>query len=422
MGRRGMLLAVVVVGLAAGACSSSTTSDRATGTTASGGPAATSRPTGTTGPAGTRSTALPAGYQGFTSDQYANGRHWICHPQSATEDVCSRDLTTTIVEADGRTRVEPHAKATDPPIDCFYVYPTISNDQGFNSDLEPAEDNEIWATLNQVARLNSTCRVYAPVYRQLTISSLLSRQAGSADPEANNRARETAYADVLAAWKHYVANENDGRGVILVGHSQGAGVLRRLVAEEIDDQPLLRDRLVGAYLLGTTVAVPPEKDVGGDFDNVPLCRSADQTGCVITYASFPASSPPPDNSLFGAAGLVQPAIWPFPAALAGGQAAITPYFAQKTVAEGGGGALAAAAQDITTPWVSPRGILTAECVTRNSRSVLEITVAGNPADTRDQTLRGGLPANWGTHLADANLAMGELETLAKRQAEAFANP
>ncbi|MDL9947370.1 DUF3089 domain-containing protein [Gordonia sp. ABSL11-1] len=42
--------------------------------------------------------------------------------------------------------------------------------------------------------------------------------------------------DVLAAWNAYVA-QNTGRGVILIGHSQGAFMLRKLIREQIDPQP-----------------------------------------------------------------------------------------------------------------------------------------------------------------------------------------
>ena len=41
------------------------------------------------------------------------------------------------------------------------------------------------------------------------------------------------------------------------------------------------------------------KDVGGSFQHVPLCHSASQTGCVITFASFRSTIPPPANTLFG---------------------------------------------------------------------------------------------------------------------------
>jgi hypothetical protein len=438
--------AAVVVAVLAAACSddqqtgtSDTTADAPVeepSTTAPDGDdePSTTAPDGEDDPAGPDATAgpdaaaegdpgaaLPAGYEGYVSDQYAGGRHWLCHPDDADENVCDRDLTATTVAADLSTAVEEHAAAPEPAIDCFYVYPTISNDPGLNADLDPADGEEIRALVNQAARLSSVCEVYAPVYRQLTIGSLLRRMSGEEIDEAEGEAAyETAYGDVLDAWKHYVANHNQGRGVLLIGHSQGAGMLTRLVAEEIDGVAALQERLVAAYLLGTDLAVPEGEDVGGAFDEIPLCRDADQTGCVVAYASFPASLPPGEDSLFGkvddpdaAPGTVSACT--NPGALSGGPAPLVPYFTAEESTQ--------ALQDlpaVDTPWVSLRDSLTGECVVRDGHHVLEVTVNGDPTDTRDRNLSGGLPANWGLHLADVNLAMGNLVALAERQAAAHA--
>lgn len=104
---------------------------------------------------------------------------------------------------------------------------------------------------------------------------------------------------MLAAWRTYVDELGDDRGVILLGHSQGAMILQRLVAEEIDPDPELRERLVSAHLLGTSVQVPDGELVGGSFDEVPGCASARETGCVVSWSSYPAASPPPPDALFG---------------------------------------------------------------------------------------------------------------------------
>ena len=47
-------------------------------------------------------------------------------------------------------------------------------------------------------------------------------------------ALQLAYGDVEEAWRDYLANHNDGRGVVLIGHSQGTRMLRQLVRKEID--------------------------------------------------------------------------------------------------------------------------------------------------------------------------------------------
>src|SRR5207247_10971421 len=89
----------------------------------------------------------------------------------------------------------------------------------------------------------------------------------------------------------------------------------------------IQSRMVSAILMGTTIAVPRGKDVGGAFQQVPLCKSASQTGCVIVYASFRSTVPPPANTLFGkVAGEGMAAACTNPAALAGGSGELKSYF------------------------------------------------------------------------------------------------
>src|SRR5262249_55186643 len=112
-------------------------------------------------------------------------------------------------------------------------------------------------------------------------------------------ARMIAYGDVLDAWKTYMAQDNDGRGVVLIGHSQGTGLLVALMKQEIDPQPKVRDHVVSAILMGGTVSVPQGNLVCGGFQNFPVCTRALQSGCVISFSSSPAAQPPPADSLFG---------------------------------------------------------------------------------------------------------------------------
>ena len=342
----------------------------------------------------------------YRSEVYDSTDNWLCLPDKV-DDPCHANLDTTVIEADGTTSIETHQMATDPPIDCFYVYPTISGDQAMNSDLVPGLEEQ--ATVqNQAARLNSQCRVFAPVYRQVTLAVITGGSGAGGD---RAQAGEIAYGDVADAWRWYLANENDGRGVVLIGHSQGSGHLNRLIREEIDGDPEARSRMVAAYLLGSAVAVPEGQVVGGDFQNVPLCRAEDETGCVVTFASFRSTSPPPANSFFGRpraesgiAGCVNPA------APGGGSAELHGHFP------------ASAAQDpgITTPFVSFPGLLEAQCVEQDGFSYLNVTVLSDPADPRVDDIPGDLTPEWGLHLVDVNIAMGDIVAMVARQAQTHA--
>jgi hypothetical protein len=359
-------------------------------------------------------------YPGYQSATYADPAHWLC--RGDTDDVCDHDLDATSIRADGRARVERWRPARKPKIDCFYIYPTISTDQTGNSDLVPGDDQELFVVRQQAARLGTECHVFAPVYRQVTLTALLGVLGGNPVPYD----RALAYADVVDAWKHYIANDNHGRGVVLIGHSQGASLLTQLVAQEIDGVPALRDRLVSVILLGTSLQVPDGADVGGDFANVPLCHSRRDVGCAITYGSFRATAPPPSNSLFGvsrAPGLK--AACTNPAALGGGSGVLHPYFAT----DGTSLPILPATPPqwvdpskgvtVTTPFVTLPDFVTAECTERNGFVYLAITVNGDPADPRIDDIGGDLTPEWGLHLVDANVAMGDLVAVTHFQARAY---
>jgi hypothetical protein len=328
------------------------------------------------------------------------------------------------VEANGKLTRETWAANPKAPIDCFYVYPTVSNDTTPNSDMV-AGPEELNVVRVQFARFGSQCRVYAPLYRQVTLTALRSFLAGrpmTAD-------RNLTYNDVLDAWNYYLEHDNQGRGVVLIGHSQGSFVLTQLIKEQIDGKPL-QSRIISALLLGTNLPVPQGKDVGGAFQHLPLCHSAKQTGCVITYASFRSNAPPPANSRFGrVAGENMVSACTNPAALAGGSGALHAY-----LSSGASNIVSNSrvqkfwvtpSQPIDTPFVSVPGLLTAECVSNDKGSYLAITVHGDPSDPRTDEITGDVVANeivladWGLHLIDVNLAMGNLVDIVGQQSKVY---
>ena len=222
---------------------------------------------------------------------YANDASWLCLP--GRQDACGRPLPTTPLNPNGYGAPGEAGPAADPPIDCFYVYPTVSRDAGANADTNVGPE-EMEVVRQQIARFGSVCRIYAPVYRQVTLAALRKMLAGE-DPGSN---RELAYADVRAAWQRYIDHDNQGRGVVLIGHDQGAGILTRLIAAEIDGKEAA-EWLVAAILPGTGVEVSSTGSVGGSFAKIPQCRDASSTACVIAWSSFRANQPPPPDSLFG---------------------------------------------------------------------------------------------------------------------------
>lgn len=355
-------------------------------------------------------------------NDYGKGENWLCRP--GRQDACSADLTTTIVAANGKLKEEKFKADPKAPIDCFYVYPTVSNDPTPNSDMiSGPEENRV--VQHQLARFAAKCRVFAPLYRQVTLTALRAGLAGK--PMALDFA--LGYNDVMDAWKHYLEHDNQGRGVVLIGHSQGSGVLTQVIRNEIDGKPI-QERFISALLLGTNLSVPKGKDVGGAFKNIPLCRAVSQTGCAIAYVTFRADQPPPANTLFGRiSGEGLAAACTNPAALAGGSGALHAYLGSGnsivSTSSAPPPAWVTPAKPINTPFVSVPGLLSAECVSNEKGTYLAVTTHGDPKDPRtdqiagDVVTNGQVQANWGLHLIDANVAMGNLVDIVGQQAKAY---
>jgi hypothetical protein len=203
---------------------------------------------------------------------------WLCKPGLASNP-CLNSEETTVELANGKSLIEKAQPAKKPPIDCFYVYPTVSSQFTENANEEIGPE-EVAIAESQASRFSQVCNVYAPIYPQLTIPAI--NTPGGVTPEGAAK----AYIGVVTAFEEYLARFNKGRGFELIGHSQGSAMLEQLIKEQIDPNPALRKQLVGAVILGGQVIVPEGKTVGGSFKNVPGCQFAAQVGCVIAYSSF----------------------------------------------------------------------------------------------------------------------------------------
>ena len=348
---------------------------------------------------------------------YSKDANWLCRP--GRRDACSTEsLDATQVDADGKLTMIPFTLARKKQkVDCFYVYPTLSNDPGGNSDLVP-NDEERFVVKAQFARFGSVCKTYAPMYRQITLTALRTAMTGAPNPGDF----KLAYEDVRASFKYYLASINKGRPFVLVGHSQGSRMLTQLVKDEIDGKPVQK-QLLSAMLIGSNVLVPAGKDVGGDFKSVPLCRSDNQTGCAITYVSFRAESPPPANSRFARTNEAGMAVaCTNPAKLGGGKAIADGWLG----AEGSGASGAPAnpwakGARINTAFVRTPGLFSSECVSSGGSNYLAITTNAVPSDARTDSITGDVMAggmilkDWGLHLLDVSLLQGDLLRLVNSQ-------
>jgi hypothetical protein len=339
---------------------------------------------GSSGSPGGATTPPPAAPPPADATDYSVVAHWVCRPESNTP--CTTALDAQVQLADGTTQAQPFTPAANPAIDCFYVYPTVSEEQTEFADLTDSPIIQA-VTRQQAGRLSSRCRVFAPIYRQVTNYGLThGGSEGSGDPPME---------DIQAAWAYYLQHDNNGRGVVIVGHSQGTILLQRLIAQSIDGTST-QSLLVSAFLAGDpSLAVPPGGVVGGTFAHIPTCSSAAQIGCVYAWGSYlvdDASAPP----IFGGArgdGLASACV--NPAAPAGGSAALKFYYPGAN----------------PPSWVEAIGQVTGQCtMDGNGANTFVVTVLPGQFNAQLTALLKNeeIAPGWGVHPFDIPLVQGNM--------------
>ena len=355
----------------------------------------------------------------FAPSSASAATHWLCGPGVAN-DPCRPSLSTTQVTPTGTVLgANTPTRDAKPKYDCFYVYPTTSDEKQPQADFKVTPELRSIA-LYQAARYSQHCRVYAPVYRQITIAGLLA--PGTVTPAM----RAQSLKDVEDAFADYLKNDNKGRGFVLIGHSQGSFLLRQLIADMVDKRKTVRSRLISAVLMGGNVLVKKGKAVGGDFENVPACRSSTQLGCVIAFSTY--NDTPPADSLFGRTGgagitatgnASEEVLCTNPAALGGGSAKLDTLqpvapFAPGTAIGIEVPLIGVPVPKVSTAWFEAKGAYTGRCSSAGGANVLRIS--GNDG----APVLHPLPdATWGLHLVDANIALGDLVKDVTTQAATF---
>jgi hypothetical protein len=206
--------------------------------------------------------------------------------------------------------------------------------------------------------------------------------------------------------------------VVLIGHSQGTFILRSLIANEIDPSRKLRHRLVSAILLGGNVTVADGSDAGGDFDHVRACHSKAQLHCVVAFSTFDAAVPA--DSLFGRT--TDPGLHVLctnPAALGGRSAALRTIepskpFAPDTTIGAATRLVGIPTTDTDARFIQFNGAYSGQCSSGNGANVLQIEPNGAAPD-----LRAIPTAEWGLHLTDANIALGDLVGMVRHEIKSY---
>lgn len=341
---------------------------------------------------------------------YSSGASWLCLP--GRKDTCSTPLPTTALNPNGYGSTGRSGIAANPGVDCFVVYPTVSRDQGLNSDLVPGDGEEKAIIATQFARFAEVCKVYAPLYRSMTLGAVAVASTGG-DVTAAGR---IAFGDVRNAWRTYLARHNKGRPFVLIGHSQGSLMLQQLIANEIEGKPEAA-RMKLAILPGFNLIVPQGKRVGGTLKRTPLCASPNETGCVLTWTSYRERNVPPVGALFGIAttpGMTVACTNPARPGATGWVAFDSYWYARSALPVPGGPIQWSSEGPPPSPYLRTEGLVSGRCVDDGQRGYLSVRTNADPRDKRTDRIGGEVGAmgffipGWGMHLADMYLAQGDL--------------
>jgi hypothetical protein len=193
---------------------------------------------------------------------YSQEKYWAALPSK-------KDSADAVPYGSSLKEGQQYAKA-----DVFFIHPTIYlTGRKWNANVNSKRLNrkvDRSTIQHQATAFNGSCKVYAPRYRQAVLASFANLYGNGGD------ALNFAYQDVKTAFEYYLKNYNNGRPIIIASHSQGTWHAERLLKEFFDNDSLMREKLVAAYIIGGVV----KKNA---FKNIPACDSATQTACVICW-------------------------------------------------------------------------------------------------------------------------------------------
>lgn len=227
---------------------------------------------------------------------YSSMDNWAFHPNKPTF-LTNYNLDIAVI--DENLQIEniipiTNNSYTDTGIDVFFVHPTVLTQNEIPEYIEIQDQPELLITgtiVTQGALLSKYGRLFAPRYRQSTGKTY----RPETDKEIQASIIAASYSDVKAAFLDYLNNHNNGNKIIIAGHSQGSYLLAMLLRDVIDTDENLRSKLITAALAGMDYLYASENSyLGGWWQNIPLCTTTNECGCVHNWTSFDESQSLPE--------------------------------------------------------------------------------------------------------------------------------
>ncbi len=219
---------------------------------------------------------------------YSQLKYWVAHPDK-------------LDSADAVPVSEVHNEQQTAKADVFFLHPTMFwGKGGWNGDTEDEKLNKKIEKLpirNQASIFNGAGRIFAPRYRQMVYGAFFEKD----DPLSAKKAYVMAYSDLARAFEYYLEHDNNGRPIIIAGHSQGSAHGIHLLEDYFDGKPL-QNQLVAAYIPGW----PIKKDT---FEVLTPCASPEETGCYASWCSYEWGATPKHPEWYSESESINPVTW-----------------------------------------------------------------------------------------------------------------
>ena len=197
-----------------------------------------------------------------TAPNYENNESWAILPSKYPDK-----LTEFLIDSIDKLKA-----------DVFYVYPTLITDKkDIRWNVSVSDSIQNARVLNKAVFFQASAwvtsgKLYVPFYRQAHLRSYSNLGSGGAE------ALMLAYEDVKAAFEVYLKKYNNGRPIIIAGHSQGATHCRLLLKEFFDNKPL-QDKLIAAYIPGIGI----QKN---EFKTIKIMTKPNETGGFVSWNTY----------------------------------------------------------------------------------------------------------------------------------------
>jgi hypothetical protein len=199
---------------------------------------------------------------------YSIQKNWLALPQV-------KDLAD-VVPVNTNLKDQQYAALAD----VFFIHPTtLYKTRHRNDNLRIPSSRRITkaVVMNQASIFNGSCRVYVPKYRQSGLSVQLAK-----DSMEKLKSLDSAYSDIKEAFIFYLNNHNEGRPMVIAGHSQGSYHAVRLLYEFFEGKPLM-SQLVVAYIGGHAIT---QLQMDSMFSSITYSSKPKQTGCIVSWQTL----------------------------------------------------------------------------------------------------------------------------------------